>query len=304
MDFIMGLPLTGRKFNSIWVIINRLTKSAHFIPVHTFYRDENYVELYISHILCLHSVLKTIISDRGPQFVACFWEQLHASLGTHLIHSSAYHPQTDGQIERVNQILEDMLLACVLNYPDKWDKCLPLDEFSYNNSYQESLRMAPFEALYDHHCRTPVNWIEHGERTIFGPDLVIEDEGIVHRIQSNLKAAKARQESYANKRCQPLEFEAGDRVYLHYSPTQGVKRVGIKGKLAPRYIGPFLVLARLGNMAYYLELPPALAGMHNVFHVSQLKKCLRPPVDVVVDDVSPLDADLSYPEHLVKILDQ
>jgi hypothetical protein len=117
----------------------------------------------------------------------------------HLIHSSAYHPQIVGQTERVNQIREDMLRACVLNYPDKWDKCLPLAEFSYNNNYQKSLRMAPFEALYGRHCRTPVNWIKHGERMIFGPDLVTEAEEIVHRIQTNLKAAKARQESYANK---------------------------------------------------------------------------------------------------------
>jgi hypothetical protein len=139
-----------------------------------------------------------------------------------------------------------MLRACVLNYPDKWDKCLPLAKFSFNNSYQESLRMAPFEALYGCRYRTLVHWIEPGERTIFGPDLVIEAEEIVQRIQSNLKAVKARQESYANKRCRPLEFEASDRVYLRVSPTRGVKRFGIKGMLAPRYIGPFLVLARLG----------------------------------------------------------
>jgi hypothetical protein len=135
-------------------------------------------------------------------------------MGAHLIHSSAYHPQTDGQTERVNQVLEDMLRAWVLNYPNKWDKCLPLAEFSYNNSYQESLKMAPFEALYGRHCRTLVNWIEPSERTIFGPDLVIEAEGIVHRIHSNIKAARARQESYANKRHWPLEFEAGDCMYL------------------------------------------------------------------------------------------
>jgi hypothetical protein len=115
---------------------------------------------------------------------------MYASLGTHLIHRSAYHPQTDGQAERVNQILEDMLQACVLNYPDKWDKCLRFIEFSYKNSYQVSLRMAPFEDLYGRCCRTPVNWIEPGERTIFGPDLVTEAEEIVHRIQSNLKDAK------------------------------------------------------------------------------------------------------------------
>jgi hypothetical protein len=115
-----------------------------------------------------------------------------------------------------------MLQACVLNYPDKWDKCLLLAKFSYNNSYQESLRMVPFEALYGRRCRTPMNWIEPGERTIFGPDAVIEAEEIVHRIQSNMKATKARQESYANKRRQPLEFKTGDRVYLRVSPTWGV----------------------------------------------------------------------------------
>jgi hypothetical protein len=112
-----------------------------------------------------------------------------------------------------------MLQACLLNYPDKWDKCLSLVEFSYNNSYQESLRMSPFEALYGRCCRTPMNWIGPGKRTIFGPDLVIEAEEIVHRIQSNLKATKARQESYANKRRWSLEFEVGDRVYLRVSPT-------------------------------------------------------------------------------------
>jgi hypothetical protein len=148
--------------------------------------------------------------------------------------------------ERVNQILEDMLQVCVLNYPNKWNKCLPLAEFSYNNSYQESLRMAPFEALYSRRCHTPLNWIEPGERTIFGPDLVIEAEEIVHRIQFNLKAAKARQESYANKQRQLLEFKVGNRAYLRVSPTQGVKKFGIKGKLAPRYIGPFLILVGWG----------------------------------------------------------
>jgi transposase InsO family protein len=102
-------------------------------------------------------VPNTIISDRGAQFIAHFWEQLHASLGTHLIHSLAYHPQTDGQTEHVNQVLEDMLRACVMNYQDSWDKCLPLSEFSYNNSYQESLKMAPFEALYGRRCHTPLN---------------------------------------------------------------------------------------------------------------------------------------------------
>jgi transposase InsO family protein len=160
-----------------------------------------YAEIYIARVLCLHGVPKMIVSDRGSQFVARFWEQLHASLGTHLIHSSAYHPQTDGQTERVNQILEDMLRACVMEYPSSWDKNLSWAEFSYNNSYQESLKMVPFEALYGRQCRTPLNWIESGKKAIFGPDIVVEAEAMVHRIQENLKAAKLRQESYANERC-------------------------------------------------------------------------------------------------------
>ena len=137
MDFIVGLPLTSRKHDSIWVIVDRLTKSAHFLPVNTRYKTRQYAELYISRILCLHGVPKTIISDRGAQFVNRFWEQLHASLGTQLIRSSAYHPTTDGQTKRVNQILEDMLRACALKHKGNWDDYLPFAEFSYNNSYQK-----------------------------------------------------------------------------------------------------------------------------------------------------------------------
>jgi transposase InsO family protein len=121
MDFIIGLPMTARKFDSIWVTVDRLSKSAHFIPICTRYDVRKYAEIYIAHMLCLHGVPKMIIFDRGSQFVARFWEQLHASLGTHLIHSSAYHSQKDGQTERVNQILEDMLRACVLEHPGSWD---------------------------------------------------------------------------------------------------------------------------------------------------------------------------------------
>jgi hypothetical protein len=129
MDFIVGLPMTARKFDSIWVIVDRLSKSAHFIPINTKYRVENYAEIYITHVIRLHGIPKTIISDQGSQFVARFWEQLHSSLETHLIHSSAYHPQTDGQTERVNQILEDMLRVYVMEYQESWDKNLPWAEF-------------------------------------------------------------------------------------------------------------------------------------------------------------------------------
>jgi hypothetical protein len=277
MDFIVGLPRTAKGYDSIWVIIDRLTKIAHFLPVRVKYTVATYAELYIAHILSLHGVSKTIVSDRRPQFVSKFWEELHKALDTKLLHSLAYHPQTSGQIERVNQILEDMLRACALEFSQKWDDCLPLGEFSYNNSYQESIKMAPFEALYGRRCRTPLNWSEQGERSFFRPNMVKETEKKVQRIIHNLKEAQARQKSYADKRRQPLYFLVGDYVYLKVLPMKGVSCFGVKGKLAPRYIGPFPVLEQYGALAYRLQLPETLHVVHNVFHVSQLKKCLRVP---------------------------
>jgi hypothetical protein len=304
MDFIVGLPRTAKGYDSIWVIIDRLTKIAHFLPVKVKYPIITYAELYIARILILHGVPKIIVSDRELQFVSKFWEELHKSLGTKLLHSSTYHPQTSGQTERVNQILEEMLRACVLEFPLKWDDCLPLAEFSYNNSYQESIKMAPFEALYGQQCRTPLNWSEPGERNFFRHDMVKETEERVQRIIHNLKEAQARQKNYAAKRWIPLYFLVGDYVYLKVSPMKGVSRFQVKGKLAPRYIGPFPILERYGPVAYRLQLPKTLSVVHNVFHVSQLKKCLRVPDRTIeVMDVA-LEPDLTYSEHPIRVLDQ
>jgi IS30 family transposase len=158
MDFIVGLPRTRDGYDSIWVIVDRLTKVAHFIPVCTTYTGAKLAELYMTRIVCLHGVPKKIVSDRGTQFTSRFWEKLHESMDTKLNFSSAYHPQIDGQTERTNQILEDMLRACALKHGGSWDKSLTYAEFSYNNSYQASLKMAPFEALYGRKCRTPLYW--------------------------------------------------------------------------------------------------------------------------------------------------
>jgi hypothetical protein len=168
----------------------------------------------------------------------------------------------------------------------------------------KSLKIATFEALHEHHCRTPLNWIEPGEKAIFVPDLIDEVEAIVRHIEDNLKAVKSCQESYANERCQPLKFEVGDHVYLRVSLMKGVKRFGMKEKLAPRYIGHFPILEKYGPMAYKLELLPSLARVHDIFHVSQLKKFLKAHVDAVLLEVTPLKADLTYPEHPIKILHQ
>jgi hypothetical protein len=139
---------------------------------------------------------------------------------------------------------------------------------------------------------------------MFGPDLVEEAEATVHRIQDNLRAVKSHQETYANKRHRPLEFEVSDHVYLRVSPMKGVKRFGMKGKLAPRYIGPFPILEKCGTVSYKLGLPPSIAGVHDIFHMSQLKKYLKAPMDDMLPEVTPLEADLLYPEHPIKVLDK
>jgi hypothetical protein len=158
-----------------------------------------------------------------------------------------------------------MLRACIVHYGASWDKCLALAEFSYNNSYQSSLQMAPFEALYGRRCRTPLSWSETGERKIFGPNLVNEAEDKVKVIQANLKTAQSRQKSYADRRRKPLQFQVGDFVYLRVSPTKSIQRFGIKGKLAPRYVGPFEILEIYGPVAYKIHLPSQLAAIHDVF---------------------------------------
>jgi hypothetical protein len=303
MDFIVGLPRTQAGYDSIWVVVDRLTKVAHFIPVKTTYSSAKLAELYMSRIVCLHGVPKKIVSDRGTQFTSRFWQKLHESLDTKLNFSSAYHPQTDGQTERTNQVLEDMLRACTLKYKQSWDKSLPYAEFSYNNSYQASLKMSPYEALYGRKCRTPLYWNETGESQVFGPEILRRAEEQVQAIRENLKAAQSRQKSYADNRRRGLTFEVGDMVYLKVSPIRGLRRFKVKGKLAPRYIGPFRIIARRGEVAYQLELPSALADVHDVFHVSQLKKCLRMPEEQLsLEEVDPKE-DLTYAEYPIRILD-
>jgi hypothetical protein len=163
--------------------------------------------------------------------------------------------------------------------------------------------MSPFEALYGRRCRTPLSWSETGERKIFGPDLVVEAEDKVRVIQANLKTAQSRQKSYADRRRKPLQFHVGDFVYLRVSPTKGVQRFSIKGKLSPRYIGPFEILKVCGPMAYKLRLPSQMAAIHDVFHISQLKKCIKVPTEIIETPAVEIDSDLSYVEQPIQILD-
>ncbi|KAL0561149.1 hypothetical protein IC582_001569 [Cucumis melo] len=172
MDFITGLPKTLKSYTVIWVVVDRLTKSAHFVPGKSTYTGSKWGQLYMTEIVRLHGVPVSIISDRDTRFTSKFWKGLQLALGTRLDFSTAFHPQTDGQTERLNQILEDMLRACVLEFSGSWDSHLHLMEFTYNNSYQATIGMAPFEALYGKCCRSPVCWGEVGEQKILGPELV------------------------------------------------------------------------------------------------------------------------------------
>ncbi|KAL0561767.1 hypothetical protein IC582_002208 [Cucumis melo] len=289
MDFITGLPRTLRGFTVIWVVVDRLTKSAHFVPGKSTYTASKWAQLYMSEIVRLHGVPVSIVSDRDARFTSKFWKGLQTAMGTRLDFSTAFHPQTDGQTERLNQVLEDMLRACALEFPGSWDSHLHLMEFAYNNSYQATIGMAPFEALYGKCCRSPVCWGEVGEQRLMGPELVQSTNEAIQKIRSRMHTAQSRQKSYADVRRKDLEFEVGDKVFLKVAPMRGVLRFERRGKLSPRFVGPFEILERIGPVAYRLALPPSLSTVHDVFHVSMLRKYVPDPSHVV--DYEPLEID-------------
>ena len=207
-----------------------------------------------------------------------------------------------------------MLRACVIDFGKSWDTHLPLVEFSYNNSYHSSIKVAPFEALYGRKCRSPLCWAEVGDtqlakaltsdQALTGPEIIRETTEKISQIRARLQASRDRQKSYADKRRKPLEFQVGDRVLLKISPWKGVIRFGKRGKLNPRYIGPFEIVARIGPVAYRLQLPAELNGVHPVFHVSNLKKCLSDETLVIPLDEIEINENLLFVEEPVEIMDR
>nr|GEY07994.1 retrotransposon protein, putative, Ty3-gypsy subclass [Tanacetum cinerariifolium] len=261
MDFITKLPRTQSGYDLIWVIVDRLTKSAHFIPVNEKFKTKKLAQLYLKEIVCKHGVAVSIISDRDPIFASRFWKSLQESLGTSVDMRTAYHPQTDGQT-------------------------------------------TPFEALYGRKCRSLVCWSEVGDAQLTGPELIRETMKMIAQIKNRLLAARSRQKSYADLRHKPLDFEVGDRVMLKVSQWKGVIRFGKRGKLSPRYIRPFKILSRIGPVAYKLDLRQELYGIHNTFHVSNLKKCLADEELVIPLDKVKIDDKFHFIEEPVEIMDR
>ncbi|GKB75295.1 putative reverse transcriptase domain-containing protein [Tanacetum coccineum] len=244
MDFVTKLPRTSSRHDTIWVIVDRLTKSAHFLPLRKDYKMDKLARLYLNEIVARHGVPISIISDHDSRFTSRFWHSMQEALGTRLDMSTAYHPQTDGQSEHTIQTLEDMLRAVVRK----------------------------------------IMWAEVGEGQLIGPELVQETIEKISQIKDRLKATRDHQKSYASNRRKPLEFSICDYVLLKVSPWKGVVRFGKKGKLAPRFVGPFEIVEKVGLVAYRLDLPEELDGVHDTFHVLNLKKCLADPTLQVPSD--------------------
>ncbi|KAJ9535831.1 hypothetical protein OSB04_un001012 [Centaurea solstitialis] len=301
---VTKLPRTAKGHDTIWVIVDRLTKSAHFLPIREDYKMDKLARIYIKEVVTRHGVPISIISDRDSRFTSRFWQSLQKSLGSQLDWSTAYHPQTDGQSERTIQTLEDMLRACVIDFGGNWDDHLPLVEFSYNNSYHTSIQCAPYEALYGRKCRSPLSWVEVGDSQLTGPELIQETTDKIGLIRDRLKAARDRQKSYADNRRKPLEFQVGDRVLLKVSPWKGLVRFGKRGKLSPRYVGPFEIIERVGPVAYKLRLPEEMSEIHNTFHVSNLKKCITDESQVIPLEEVFVDKTLCFVEEPIEILDK
>nr|GEY63394.1 putative reverse transcriptase domain-containing protein [Tanacetum cinerariifolium] len=303
MDFVTKLPKSSQGYDTIWVIVDRLIKSAIFMPMRKIDPLDKLARMYLKEVVTKHGIPVLIICDRDPRFSLNFWKLLQKALGTSLDMSTAYHPETDGQSEKTIQTLEDMLRACVINFGNGWVKHLPLVKFSYNNSYHASIKATPFEALYGRKCRSPVCWAEVGQVQLIGLELVQETTERIIQIKQRIQTAHDRQKSYTDLKRKPMEFQVGDKVMLKVSPWKGVVRFSKRGKLNPRYVRPFKVLKKVGAVTYKLELPQELSRVHNTFHVSNLKKCYFDDPLVVPLEGLQVDDKLHFVEEPIEVMD-
>ena len=271
MDFITGLPKVAGNFDSIFVVVDKLTKVAHLIPTRTTASATDIAQLFVREIVRLHGVPARIISDRDVKFTLNFWKAMFQSLGTLLNFSSAYHSEIDSQTKRVNQVIEDMLRSYCSQQPRLWLKFLPLVEFAYNSSFHQSLGTSPFKALYGQDCLVPIRFADPNLPVPAAKNTLEEMDRQLQVIRGALKRASDRQKSYADLRRTSREFKTGDKVFLRVKPKRSSLKLGKYKKLAFRYCGPYEIVKRIGEHSYKLALPPHL-HIHDVFHVSLLKQ--------------------------------
>jgi hypothetical protein len=256
---------------SIMVVVEKIMKYAHFIPLNATHKEADVFDIFMREITRLHGIPKTIVLDRDLKFTSNLWKGLFEGFRMNLNFSTTYHPELDGKAEQLNRVIEDILRMYVMEKPTKWEDYLHLVEFTYNNGYQESLKMSPFEALYGRKLNTPVSWDSPIDRAIVGPELLKEMEEQMLRIKQNLKVARDWKKSYDDKNRNHREFKVGDHVFLKVKANKSSLKKGNCTKLAARFCGPFEILERIGPVAYILALPACMI-VHNVFHVSLLKK--------------------------------